>query len=262
MKPAPSSARSQRELDEPPPLRFKLVHLRAGSADPPDRHEEGQFVHAIAGVLEVGMDQRFFLAPPQYGVWIPPGMEHVSSNRHEASYVTLYVARSLCEALPRRACTMAVNPLILALLDTLRRQAIELPRNPQEQRLFQVLLDQLSATPSHDSYLPMSQDPLLSQVLNALQARPWDARSLADWAALVHTTERTLARRCQRDLDMSFNEWRQRLKVVRGIALLERGRAVKEVALELGYSAPSAFIAMFQRQIGMTPQAYLRKKCQ
>ncbi len=184
----------------------------------------------------------------------------MDSTGDEASYVTLYVAESLCAELPRRACTMAVNPLILALLDILRRKVIEFPDTPQEHRLFQVLLDQLSTTPSHDSYLPMSQDPLLGQVLNGLQSSPWDVRTLAEWAAVVHTTERTLARRCQRDLDMSFNEWRQRLKVLRGIALLERGRAVKDVALELGYSAPSAFIAMFQRQTGMTPQAYLRQK--
>lgn len=247
-------------VDASQSMRFKVVHLQAGSVDPPARHDAGQFVHALSGVIEVGMDGRFFLAPPQYGVWIPPGMEHVSSNRHEASYVTLYVAEPLCAELPRRACTMAVNPLILALLDLLRRGSIEVPGTPQEQRLFQVLLDQLATTPSHDSYLPTSQDPLLGRVLDALQSSPWDARTLADWAAIVHTTERTLARRCQRDLDMSFNEWRQRLKVLRGIALLEGGRAVKDVALELGYSAPSAFIAMFQRQIGMTPQAYLRQK--
>jgi len=247
-------------VDASQPMRFKVVHLKAGSADPADRHDAGQFVHAISGVLEVGMDGRFFLAPPQYGVWIPPGMEHVASNRHEASYVTLYVAEPLCAALPRRACTMAVNPLILAVLDLLRRGGVEVPGRPQEHRLFQVLLDQLATTPSHDSYLPTSQDPLLGRVLNALQSSPRDGRTLADWAALVHTTERTLARRFQRDLDMSFNEWRQRLKVLRGIAMLEDGRAVKDVALELGYSAPSAFIAMFQRQIGMTPQAYLQQK--
>lgn len=243
-----------------PAMRFKLVHLPAPGTAPADRHEEGQFVHAISGVIEVGMEGRFVLAPPQYGVWIPPGVEHVSSNRHKASYVTLYVAGPLCTALPRRACTMAINPLIRALLDQLRRAGIEVAGTPQEQRLFQVLLDQLSATPGHDSYLPSSQDPQLAQVLNALQACPWDGRTLAEWAASVHTTERTLARRCQRELDMSFNEWRQRLKVLRGIALLEAGRAVKEVALELGYSAPSAFIAMFLRQMGMTPQAYLRQK--
>ncbi|MDZ7865273.1 helix-turn-helix transcriptional regulator [Acidovorax sp.] len=243
-----------------PPMLFKVVHLQPGGADPADSHAAGQFVHALSGVIEVGMGGQVFLAPPQYGVWIPPHLEHVSSNRHEASYATVYVAEALCATLPRQPCTMVISPLIHALLDTLHSRGIDVPRSAPDQRLFEVLLDELRVAPGHDSYLPTSQDPLLARVLGALQASPWDGRSLADWAALVHTTERTLARRCERDLHMPFGEWRQRLKVVRGIALLEAGRAVKDVALELGYSAPSAFIAMFHKQLGMTPQAYLRQK--
>lgn len=243
-----------------PALEFKVVHVRAGHEDAPATHDTGQFVHAISGVIEVGMAGRVLLAPPQYGVWIPPGLEHVSSNRHEARYATLYVPPPWCAELPAQACTLAVNPLMLALLDTLREGMTAWLHTAKAQRLLWVLLDQLTEAPPHDSYLPMSQDPLLAQVLHALQAQPWDTRSLADWASSVHTTERTLARRCQRDLNMSFNEWRQRLKVLKGIALLEAGHAVKRVAMDLGYSAPSAFISMFQRQVGLTPQAYMQHK--
>jgi len=57
---------------------------------------------------------------------------------------------------------------------------------------------------------------------------------------------------------MTFNDWRQRLKVLRGIALLEGGHPVKDAAIELGYVTPSAFIAMFRRHMGMTPQEYLQ----
>jgi AraC-like DNA-binding protein len=242
------------------PMLFKVVQLRPGGADPADSHAAGQFVHALSGVIEVGMGGQVFLAPPQYGVWIPPHLEHVSSNRHEASYATVYLAEALCTALPRQPCTMVVSPLTRAVLDTLHNRGIDAPRCAPDQRLFEVLLDELRVAPSYDSYLPTSQDPLLGRVLEALQASPWDSRSLAEWAATVHTTERTLARRCARDLHMSFGEWRLRLKVLRGIALLEAGRAVKDVALELGYSAPSAFIAMFHQQLGITPQAYLKQR--
>lgn len=242
------------------PVLFKVVHLAPGGTAPRDSHEEGQFVHAISGVIEVGMSGRVFLAPPQYGVWIPPRVEHLSSNRHAASYATVYLAEALCDVLPKRACTMVISPLTQAVLDSLRSRSIEVPRNPAEQRLFEVLRDELAIAPGHDSYLPMSDDPQLGRVLEALHAKPWDGRSLAEWAATVHSTERTLARRCERDLQMPFSEWRQRLKVIRGIALLEAGRAVKDVAIELGYGSPSAFIAMFCKQIGMTPQAYIRQK--
>jgi len=240
------------------PARFLVVHLAAGSAYPPGRHNGGQFVQALSGVLEITMAGRVFLAPPQYGVWIPPGMEHSASNQRAASYATLYLEDQLCTALPAQPCTVAVSPLMDAILTRLRDGAVEHPATPAQQRLFDVLLDELTAAPHLDSFLPASTDPQLRQVLDELQQRPWDMAPLATWAAKVHTTERTLARRCLRDLGMTFNDWRQRLKVLRGIALLEGGHPVKDAAIELGYVTPSAFIAMFRRHMGMTPQEYLQ----
>ncbi|WP_281077370.1 helix-turn-helix domain-containing protein, partial [Variovorax paradoxus] len=81
------------------------------------------------------------------------------------------------------------------------------------------------------------------------------------WAATVHMTERTLARQCQRELGMSFGDWRQRLRFLRAIDALEAGRTVQEIAFDLGYSTASAFIAMFQREAGTTPEQYRREFC-
>jgi AraC-like DNA-binding protein len=69
----------------------------------------------------------------------------------------------------------------------------------------------------------------------------------------MKTTERTLSRRCQDHLGMSFNEWRQRLKLVAALALLEAGVPVKDVSQQLGYGSASAFIAMFRRLTGTSP---------
>lgn len=73
-------------------------------------------------------------------------------------------------------------------------------------------------------YLPNSQDSVLAPVLKALEADPSDNRTLPEFALAANTTERTLARRCERDLGMSLMEWRQRLRVVRALPLLEAGR--------------------------------------
>ncbi|AKH65587.1 hypothetical protein VY86_21740 [Photorhabdus thracensis] len=54
---------------------------------------------------------------------------------------------------------------------------------------------------------------------------------------------------------MPLNEWRQRLKIVRAMQLLEQGEKVESVAFEMGYSSASAFIAMFHRLTGRTPGA-------
>ena len=95
--------------------------------------------------------------------------------------------------------------------------------------------------------------------LHALQAQPWDTRSLADWASSVHTTERTLMRRSLTCLGMTLAEWRQRLRVVKAMAMLEEGLRVEHVALDLGYASTSAFIAMFRKRMGSTPEEYRRQ---
>ena len=90
-------------------------------------------------------------------------------------------------------------------------------------------------------------------MLDALHAQPGDNRTLAEFAQAANTTERTLSRRCERDLGMSLTEWRQRLRVVRSLPLLEAGEKVEAIALDLGYGSASAFIAMFKRLMGVTP---------
>ncbi len=52
---------------------------------------------------------------------------------------------------------------------------------------------------------------------------------------------------------MSFSEWRQRLRFLHAVSLLEQGKTVQDVALDVGYSSASAFIVMFQQIAGTTP---------
>ena len=104
-----------------------------------------------------------------------------------------------------------------------------------------------------ESYLTYSDDPALTTVLTYLENHPESNCSNSELAALASVSERTLTRRSREELGMSLHEWRQRLRTVRAISLLEKGQTVESVALDLGYSSASAFIAMFRRQTGSTP---------
>ena len=57
---------------------------------------------------------------------------------------------------------------------------------------------------------------------------------------------------------MTFAKWRERLRLLHALRLLAAGEAVTNVALDLGYGSPSAFIAMFRRAFGTTPSRYYR----
>jgi AraC-like DNA-binding protein len=71
-------------------------------------------------------------------------------------------------------------------------------------------------------------------------------RTLPGLGQVAHSTERTLMRRTQRDLGMSVAEWRQHLRVVKAMPLLEAGHTLETIALDLGYGSASAFIKHVQ----------------
>lgn len=240
----------------PAPVMFRSAHVPADGLYPRHRHAWGEFVYSFSGVMEVKVAEHHYLAPPQYGVWLPPQVVHVGLNRQAAHHCSLYVSPALCGQLPADPCALTVSPLVRALLEHLRQQPVAEVISPPEARLLAVLVDQLAQAPCASSYLPHADDPLLRPVLDALQADPGDPRTVAELAQAVHTTERTLMRRSQRVLGMSLTEWRQRLRVVRSLPRLQAGHKVESIALDMGYGSASAFIAMFRKRMGVTPDEF------
>jgi AraC-like DNA-binding protein len=49
------------------------------------------------------------------------------------------------------------------------------------------------------------------------------------------------------------------MRFLAAIEALEGRRSVQEIAFDMGYSSASAFISMFQRLAGCTPEQYRRQ---
>lgn len=237
-------------------LYFRSAQMPENATYPRHSHPWGEFVYSYSGMMEVSLNDAHYLAPPQYAVWLPPHVEHRGLNRHAAVHCSLYVAPALCANLPEETTALEVSPLLRAMLEHLREQGDEDHGGAAHLRFLQVIIDLVASAPKVGTYLPWSTDPVLEQVLTRLQKNPADNRSLAEQARLAGTAERTLIRRCLRDLGMPFAEWKQRLRVVKAMPMLEANDTVERVSVALGYSNASSFIAMFKRMTGMTPDDY------
>ncbi|CNH24370.1 AraC family transcriptional regulator [Yersinia thracica] len=242
----------------PQNLSFRCEIYNADTEFLPHTHTYGQLICVKSGVLAMNIGGQRFLAPPEFSVWIPAGVEHSSYNRKPMHFRAIDIALELCDGLPTSACLINVSPIFNAIVENCFSRGVLMPESEPDMRLGSVLIDQLKISPVQCTYLPTSQDKLLSPILTALERCPSDNTSLALWAKRVYTTERTLSRRCQQELGMAFSEWRQRLRFLHAISLLEQGRTVQSVALDVGYSSASAFIAMFQQVSGTTPERFRR----
>ena len=205
--------------------------------------------------MEINIDQIDYIPPPPYGIWLPPHLEHSGLNRTAVSHGTLYIHENLCTEMPKQAGILLTSPLVSALLQHLKQHPQD-KDDPKHLRLLHVLLDQLHHATLVGSYLPHSDHPVLKQILDYLHQHPSDNSTLEQLAQGVNMTERTLARYSQKELGISLNEWRQRLKVTKAMSMLDQGKTVESIALDLGYANASAFINMFKRWMQCTPDQF------
>ena len=70
---------------------------------------------------------------------------------------------------------------------------------------------------------------------------------------------RTLSRLFNKELGMSFGDWKIRLKLMEAVKQLGEKKSVKEIAFNLGYENVSSFIVTFKKHFGKTPTNYLMK---
>ncbi|GLO63794.1 AraC family transcriptional regulator [Vibrio sp. MACH09] len=244
-------------IDSPPSeLFFNFDAFRENTETRLHSHHWGQLQIVSGGTLELKAEETRYIAPPHLAIWIPPGVAHCNYNKRPLIYCSLNIDPSKIVDMPTHTCLLSISAIVSAIIDDFRQRQITVAKSIPDQRLANVLLDQLALCQQQQHFLPSSDHKLLRPILSVLEENPTDNTSLKEWAAKVHTTERTLARYCQQELTMSFTEWRIRARYLHSMTLLKSGMSVKEVALTLGYQQASPFIAMFKKYSGETPEQY------
>lgn len=163
---------------------------------------------------------------------------------------TLYIWRARDV---RDRATLAVSPLLHAIADRICRLEVLRDNDPAAKRLFAVLIDQLADQRELPLFVPALETPLTQRVAQALGSDPTDTPRIRDLAAELAVSDRTIERAFLADAGMTLGEWRQRSRITRAVALLASGGDVKDVAIEVGYATPSAFVVAFKKYVGVTP---------
>jgi AraC-like DNA-binding protein len=219
-------------------------------------HPRFQLVYAARGVMSVDTRDATWVVPPQRAVWMPPTVAHRLTAWGVVQLRSLYVRPEAASEMPRTCEVFEVTPLLRELI----LRATELPLEYAERgpagRMMRLLLDELASLPRLPYNLPMPKTAPLDAICARLMEAPNDAATLEDLAARHGTTARTLARHFRRQTGMSFAEWRRRARLLRALGWIAEGRPILAVALDLGYDSPSAFSAMFRRELGVPPSHF------
>ena len=221
-------------------------------------HEWDQLVYASRGVMTVRTEEGSWVVPAQRAVWIPARIAHEIRMSGGVSMRTLYLRPRLRRDSARGCEVMNVSPLLRELI----LQACKIPALSRRERehghLVNMILDQLKTAECVPLQLPEPVDRRSLRVAKTLLNDPSDRRPLEELCEGAGGNKRTIERLFQAETGMTFGKWRQQLRLLHALRLLAEGAKITEVALETGYSTPSAFISMFRKTLGTTPARYFR----
>lgn len=219
-------------------------------------HPRYQLVYAARGVMTVDTREATWVVPPQRAVWMPPAVEHRLKASGAVELRSLYVRHEAAARMPQTCEVLEVTPLLRELILRATQLPLEYEVRGPAGRVMRLLLDELAQLPRLPYHLPMPNVAPLAAICRKLLDAPDEAATLAELAARSATSARTLARHFRRRTGMSFAEWRRRARLLRALAWIAEGRPIVKVALELGYDSPSAFSAMFRRELGAPPTQF------
>lgn len=234
----------------------------------PERHDDWyQLVHASLGVMRVHTEEGAWIVPPHRAIWIPAGETYEVDMSGRVSLRTLFFDAELVDDLiadhevypPPLAECRAINvpPLLRELVLHACRLNVLFDSEPAHVRLAGVILDQLEAVDAAPLQLPMPRDERACRAAELMLA---SSDPVAVIARAAGASPRTLERLFRRETSMTIGRWRQRARLVEAVRLLAAGTPVTEVALDVGYNSPSAFIAAFRAQLGTTPSRFFEPR--
>lgn len=218
-------------------------------------HDSHQLAWASHGVLSVVADAGTWVLPPSRALWIPAGVPHETIASERSTMRTLYLDADQCPIRWEAPRPVVATRLLAALIEHLNNADLD----PEHRgRAEELTLDLLEPVEVATIQVTMPSDERALEVARALISDPADTRNLAAWGREVGASGRTLTRAFLADTGIPFARWRTSVRLQAALPLLAAGEPVANVAGYVGYETPSAFIAAFRRQTGVTPGAYFR----
>ena len=239
------------------PVRMRARNLGPSAILHAHTHAWGQVTYASEGTLQVSVGNSTWIVPPLRAIWIPPHLVHEIKTLEKTQLRVLYIHSSATPFRGDQCIVVEVSTLLRELITALSKADEETLR---ESLIGQLILSELADSETQAIRVALPTEKRLVVLCKALLGDPGSAMTLGDWAQHVGASERTLARLFERDLGITFGQWRQQIRLAHAAPMITRGMPLSMVASELGYASQSAFSAMFKKTFGASPSVFFMPK--
>ncbi|KZN35411.1 hypothetical protein N474_20965 [Pseudoalteromonas luteoviolacea CPMOR-2] len=219
-------------------------------------HAWGQLTYINNGVMTIFTPQGTFVIPPQQALWIPPNVAHETYCRYGGHFRSVYIDQKYESLLGNTAKSLVVNDLLKAMILEICTWPEDYTLDEKTHRFIDVFIDRLELAPTSDFFIPSAQDPRLHPIVAELYANPGSPLTLEQWGKQVGASSRTLNRLFHKNFAMSFSQWKQKLRALRAVEMLNAGHSQQIIAQQLGFESSSAFNSAFKKVFGVPPKQY------
>ncbi|ELJ8580713.1 TPA: helix-turn-helix transcriptional regulator [Vibrio cholerae] len=239
------------------PALTKTIDMPKGYVDLRHQHTWHQIIFPIKGLLQTQTDHYQHLVPHTSALFVPAGIQHESIALTHTTFVGIYLNPALGAQYEPKVRTITLTPFLNELLQEIRRQCEGHGTHHQEvSRLLAVLHDQVEKDNVQTFQLLLPEDRRLRLIFEALTDSPALDWSLKEWGKKVGASERTLSRLFAKEFHTSFQLWRQQIRLICSLSLLDEGFSIQSIADQVGYQNDSSYIKAFKAYFDVTPQKF------
>lgn len=221
-------------------------------------HDRAQLLYASQGCIRVTLDNQWCMLPPGRAVWIPSRTVHRAELTNVVEYRSIYFRADIAQAMPADVRVLNLSALLFEVLEIMTFSDFEQPwASGRHAHLLALAVDEISQAPCEPTLLPVPSDWRLKAFIANLEQVP---PALGVLEKGVGASGKTITRIFQKEVGMSYQQWRQQWRLLRAIELLASGHSIAHACAQLHFSSDSVFIAFFKKMTGQTPKAYLHNK--
>ncbi|UPR53371.1 helix-turn-helix transcriptional regulator [Vibrio cyclitrophicus] len=238
------------------PALVKTIDMPKGYVDAMHQHTWHQVIFPIKGLLQTKTEHYQHLVPHTSALFMPAGVQHESIALSHTTFVGIYLNPAFGIKYEPQVRTITLTPFLNELLQEIRRQCEGLVSDEEVSRLLSVLHDQIMKDNVQTYQLLLPEDRRLKLIFEALTEAPTLNFSLKEWGEKVGASERTLSRLFSKEFNTSFQLWRQQIRLIYSLSLLDEGFSIQSIADQVGYQNDSSYIKAFKASFDVTPQQF------
>ncbi len=247
------------------PMRIPGSTIKAGSYNSQDLdietpwhyHDLHQIIYAFEGSVEVESQTTRFKVPHQFAAWIPAGTIHRTAIQRVKSG-SIFFSPEMVKIPNDSLRVIAANSLMREMILYAMRWPIHGESDATGEAFYQcfALLCKEWVTDEVQLALPATDNPRIKAVIDFTRLNLPTVK-LNDVCDAIGMSPRSLRRKFQKEMGISWEEYRHRLRMYAAIAELDKtDKSVGEVAAYVGYASQSAFSRAFHAFMGIGPSAY------